>query len=95
MDCEYFQSILVEFDTDKALEKTYFIRFFRKDLKPSRKAHTEQKKQELHTWKEVIEKAVEVEIKTALQSIFYTQKTDHQCEQGVYQVYVRIIKVQI
>lgn len=66
MHFEYLQFILFAFDADKSPEKTNVIRFFRESFNPLIKAQTEQKVQELDTWKVVIEKAVKDEAKAGL-----------------------------
>ena len=64
---EHLQSILLEFDTDGALEESDLIRFFREGLKPSVKAQIEQKGRELDSWEELVEKAIDAEAKASLQ----------------------------
>ena len=74
---EYLQSIVLRFDIDGAPEKSDLIRFFREGLKPSIKAQMEQEGQELDTWKEMIEKAVEIEAKAGLQLASYIREMDY------------------
>ncbi len=48
----------------------------------------------MDTWKEMIEKVVEVEAKTGLQLAFYIWEMDHQTPRGNCSAYVIMAKVQ-
>ena len=76
---EYLQSILIEFDPEYASEEDTMIWYFREGLRPSVRVKMEQRGQELNSFKELVEKAVDAEAKAALQPRFYACKIDQYC----------------
>ncbi len=79
---EYLQSILREFDSDRALGEPTMIRYFREGLKPSIWVKMEQRGRELDSFKELVKKAKDAEAKTALRPREYAWDTDQYCLQG-------------
>lgn len=73
---EYLKSILHEFDDAGAPEEFYLIRFFREGLRPSIRAQMEQRGQELDSWAEIVEKAVDAEAKAGLQPASFIKEID-------------------
>ena len=55
------------------------IRYFQEGLCPSIKVEIEQRGQELKSFEELVEKAVDAKAKAALRPRFYTCKTDQHC----------------
>ena len=79
---EYFQSILIEFNSEWAPEEGTMIWYFWEGLCLSIKVEMEQHGRELNSFKELIEKAVDAEAKAALRPRSYACETDQYCLQG-------------
>ena len=58
------------------------IQYFRKGLKPSIWTWLDARGRELDSWKEAVEKPINIEAKILLQSASYTCKIDLRCSQG-------------
>lgn len=63
---KHLQSILLEFDIDGILGEPTIIKYFRESLKPSIWAKIEQRSCKLDSFKDTLQKAVNVEVKAAL-----------------------------
>ena len=79
---KYFQSILIEFDSEWAPEKGIMIWYFREGLRSLVRVEIEQCSQELNSFKELVEKTVDAKAKAALCPRSYTCKTDQHCLRG-------------
>ena len=75
---EYFQSILIEFDSASALTESTMVRYFEKDLKLSIKAEMDQDATHLDKYEEIVAKAVKAEAKVDLRPGSHMRKTDLQ-----------------
>ena len=73
---EHQQAVLQEFDPAATSNKKIMIRYFREGLKPSIRAQLDAQGRELDFWEEAIEKAVNAEAKTLLQSASSTREMD-------------------
>ena len=73
---EYLQSILIKFDPEYAPEKDIMIWHFRDGLRLSMRVEMEQGSQELDSFEELVEKAVNAEAKAVLRPHSYARKTD-------------------
>ena len=82
------------FDTDGAPEESDFIWFFWKGLKPLVKAKMEQRRWELDSWEQLIEKAIEAEAKAGLQPSFILRKMDQLCPRGNRPAHTTVAKSQ-
>ena len=71
------------------------IRYFREGLRLSIWAQLDTRGQELDTWEEAVEKAVNVEIKALLQSTLSTRKIDQHCQRSKYPAYTTVAKLQV
>ena len=71
-----------EFDPDAAPTGRIMIRCFLEGLKPSVSAQMNTRSRDLNSWEEAVEKAVNVEIKTMLQSSASTRDMDSRCSRG-------------
>ena len=91
---EHLQSILQEFDADRAPKKSDLIRFFREGLKPWIKAQIEQRGRKLDSWKQLIEKTIEAEAKAGLQPFFIFREMDQRCLQGNRPAHTTVAKSQ-
>ena len=58
------------------------IWYFRKSLCPSVRVEMKQRGQELNSFKELVEKAVNAEAKAVLRPCFYARETDQYCLWG-------------
>ena len=63
---EYFQSILIEFDSTAAPTESIMVKYFEEGLKSSIKAEIDQDATHLDDYKELVVKAVRAEAKTGL-----------------------------
>ncbi len=79
---EHLQVVLKEFDLTSAPNKTTLIRYFREGLRPSIWAQLDYRGRDLDVWKEVVEKAGDVEAKVNLQPPFYVREIDSRCPKG-------------
>ena len=73
---KYFQSILIEFNPVATPTKSTIVRYFEEVLKPSIKAEIDQDASRLDDYKELVVKAVRVEVKADLQPSFYVRETE-------------------
>ncbi len=74
--------MLKEFDPTNDPNKTTLIRYFQEGLRPSIRAQLDHWRQYLDGWKEVVEKAGDVEAKANLQPPFYIRDIDTRCPKG-------------
>ena len=58
------------------------IWYFQKSLTPSIRAQLDAQNQDLDSWEDVVEKAVNIKAKTLLQSVSSIYKMDFRCFQG-------------
>ena len=79
---EYLQSILIEFDSEWALEEGTMIWYFWEGFCPLVTVKMEQRGQELDSFEELVEKAVDAKAKAALRPRSYARKTDQHCLRG-------------
>ncbi len=79
---EYLQVMLKEFDPSDAPNKTTLIRYFRERLCPSIRAQLDNRRRDLDSWEEVMEKVGDVEAKANLQPPFYVRDIDARCPKG-------------
>ena len=79
---EHLQSILQEFDKERAPEESDLIRFFREGLRPSIKAQIEQRGREHDSWEELVKKAIDAEAKASLQPPSILREMDQRCPRG-------------
>ena len=79
---EYLQSILIEFDSECAPEEGTMIWYFQKGLRPSVRVKMEQCGQELNSFEELVEKAVDAKAKAAFRPYSHARETDQHCVQG-------------
>ena len=73
---EYFQSILIEFDSEWAPEEGTMIWYFWEGPCPSVRVEMEQRGRELDSFEELVKKAVDAKAKAALRPRSYACKTD-------------------
>ena len=78
---KHLQAGLQKFDLIAIPNKKIIIRYFWEDLKPSIWVQLNAQDRYLKSWKEAIEKAVNAEAKTLLQSSSNTRKIDSKCPQ--------------
>ena len=79
---EHLKVALKEFDLAVTLNKEIMIRYFREGLRPSIRAQLNARGRKLDSWKEAIEKTVDIEANALLQSSSSTRKMDSSCPQG-------------
>ncbi len=79
---EQLQAVLKEFDPTDAPNETTLIRYFWEGLRPSIQAQLDHQRRDLDVWKEVMEKAGDVEAKANLQPPFYVREIDSRCPKG-------------
>ncbi len=79
---EHLQAMLKEFDPTCAPNETTLIRYFRAGLRPSIWAQLDQRRRDLDSWEEVVEKTDDAEAKTNLQPPFYVRDVDVMCPKG-------------
>ncbi len=68
-----------EFDLTSAPNKTTFICYFQKELRPSIRVQLDHQWRVLDGWEEVVEKAGNIEAKANLQPPFYIRDIDARC----------------
>ena len=90
---EHLLFILMEFDPTAISTESTRVRYFEKGLKPSIKAEIDQDAIHLDNYKELIAKAVRVEIKAGLQPSFYVRETDIQILWGSWLTHITAHKV--
>ena len=76
---QHLQSILAEFDTVRAPNESTMIRYFWKGLKLSIKVEIEQQNQALTSFEEMVQRAVNVEVKPDLKSSIIVWDADSRC----------------
>ena len=76
---QHFLSILAEFDNVGALDELTMIRYFWKGLKPSIKVEMEQQDRALTSFKERVQRALNVEAKAGLRSSTMVRDSDARC----------------
>ncbi len=76
---EHLQTVFKEFDPTNAPNEITLIRYFRKKRRPFIRAQFDYRERDLDAWKEVVEKAGNVEAKANLQSPFYVREIDSRC----------------
>ena len=76
---EHLQAVLREFDPAATLNKETMIRYFRKGLRPSVWAQLDTQGRNQDSWEEAVEKAVNAEAKTLLQSSSNICDMDSRC----------------
>ena len=79
---EHLQAVLREFDSVAAPNDDSLIQYFKESLRPSIRAQLDARGQELDSWDEVVEKAVDAEAKASLQLYSRTRKIDFKCPRG-------------
>ncbi len=79
---EHLQAVLKEFDNTDAPNETTLIRYFWEGLRPSIRAQLDYRGRDLDVWKEVVEKADDVEAKANLQPLFYVRDLNDKCPKG-------------
>ena len=91
---EHLQSILQEFDEERAPEESDLIRFFREGLRPSIKAQMEQRGREYNSWEKFVEKAMDAEAKASLQPPSILHEMDQHCSYGNQPAHSTVAKSQ-
>ena len=76
---EHLLAVFREFDPAATPNKEIIIRYFREGLRPSIRAQLDTRGQDLDSWEEAVEKAVNAKAKTMLQSSSSTQDMDSTC----------------
>ena len=76
---QHLQSILLEFDSIRTPNELTMIYYFREDLKPSIKVEIEQQDRESVNFEEMVQKAVNVEVKAGLRSTIIVRDLDIHC----------------
>ena len=89
---EHLQSILLEFDVNRASEETDLIWYFQEALKPSIKAEMKSQVDEYEHWEELVKKTVVAEAKAALRPVSYIRKMDQDCRRGNWPAYTTTAK---
>ena len=79
---KHLQAVLREFDPAATLNEEIMIRYFREGLRPFVRAQFDAKGGDLDSWEKVVEKTVNVEAKTFLQSSANTRNMDSRCLRG-------------
>ena len=79
---QHLQSILAEFDTVGAPNKSTMICYFRKGLKPSIKVEMEQQDRASTSFEEMVQRAVNAEAKAGLRSSIMVRDADSRCPRG-------------
>ena len=79
---EHLQTVLREFDSAAAPNKEVLICYFCDGLRPSIQAQMDERGQDLDTWEEVIENAIDVGAKAACQPQLLMREMDNQCLQS-------------
>ena len=90
---EYLQSILLKFDAEWAPAESTMVRYFHKGLKPSVWAKMKQRGQELHSFEELVQKAVDAEAKAALRPCSYIRNTNQYCLQSSHPAHSTTAKI--
>ena len=72
----------MEFDAGGAPGESTLIRIFRDSLKPSIAAQMEQRGRENDSWEELVEKAIEVQVKVNFLPSSFVRDMDQRCPQG-------------
>ena len=91
---EHLQTILIEFDPATIFIESTMVRYFEEDLKPFIKAEIDQDITHLDDYKELVGKAIRVEIKAGLRLSSYVQETDQQVFRGSRPAHTTAHKVQ-
>ena len=78
---EHLQPLLLEFDANEASGEPTMIRYFQEGLKPSIRIEMQQHDRELDSFKDTIQKAVDVKAKAAFCPRFAACETDQHCPQ--------------
>ena len=76
---KYLQFILIEFNSDCALEEGTMIRYFQEGLWLSVQVKMEQRGRELDSFEEIVEKAVDAKTKAAFKPRSYVRNTNQYC----------------
>ena len=76
---EHLQTVLKEFDPAAAPTEEVLICYFCDGLRPSIRAQTDERGQDLDTWEEAIEKAIDAEAKAACQPQSLMKEMDNCC----------------
>ena len=79
---EHLQAVLREFDPAAASNEEIMIRCFLEGLRAFIRAQIDVRGRDLSSWEEAVEKTVNAEAKTMLQSCFITRNMDSRCQQG-------------
>ena len=79
---KYLQSILIKFDPDYAPEEGIMIWYFWEGFWPLVQVEMEQRGQELDSFEEKVEKAVDAKAKAAFRPRSYARNTDQYCFWG-------------
>ena len=79
---QHLQSILAEFDSVGAPDELTMIRYFREGLKPSIKVEMEQQDRASTSFKEMVQRAVNAEVKAGLRSSTIVRDSDARCPRG-------------
>lgn len=93
MKFEHLQAIFIEFDANGAPKESDLIRFFCEGLKPLIKAQMEQRGQELDSWDELVEKAIDAKAKDGLQPILIVRKIDQHYPRGNHPAHTIVAKL--
>ena len=76
---KHLQTVLKEFDPAAAPTERVLICYFCDGLRPSIRAQTNERGQDLDSWEEAIEKAINAEAKTARQPQSLIKEMDNCC----------------
>ena len=79
---KHLQSILLEYDPVGASTKLTMLRYFHKGLKPSVLVELEYRNLELESFDQIIKKAVDANIKSALRAHSSIKEMDQNCPQS-------------
>ncbi len=79
---EHLQAVIKEFDLILASNEGILIGYFRKRLHPFIGAQLDNWGRDLDAWDEVVEKAVNIEVKAYLQPLSETREIDSRCPNG-------------
>ena len=82
MHLKYLQSILIKFDQNCAPKEDTMIWYFWEGLRLLVQVEMEQRGQELNSFKEIVEKAVNAKAKATLRPRSYACNVDQHCLQG-------------